>query len=66
MGTPSGITDASIRQCGTKRAGYSPGPMSALLAKRSPSPKLTKWLRNAVSVPLASSPAVKRWKPPGR
>jgi hypothetical protein len=35
-------------------------------ANLSPSPKLTKWSFQAVTLPEASRPAVRLWKPAGR
>ncbi len=65
VGTPSGIMELS-NLTGTIRAGNSVPCMSALLAALSPSPKVTKWFWKATSLPEASRPALKLWKPAGR
>ena len=52
VGTPSGITDVPSAKFGTKRAGNSSAPIfRRAVANFSPSPKVTKWLRQATSLP---------------
>src|SRR6266540_1993419 len=65
-GPPSGMCVASSRKWERKRAGNSLSEMPELLANLSPSPKVTKWSRQATSLPSASTPPFRKWKPPGR
>ena len=52
IGTPLGIIELSCEKFGTKRDGNSSPERPALCAKRPFSPKVTKWLRQATSLPL--------------
>ena len=66
VGTYSGMYDDSTVRFGTKRAGNSVGLRSACEAGRPFAPKVTKWFFQATRLPLASTPPLRTWKPPGR
>src|SRR6267143_4174931 len=57
VGTPRGISDAPKKKFGRKVPGNSLPGILAEGANFSPSPKLTKWLRQATSLPEESKPA---------